>query len=703
MPISCSPSPDAPCLYRLQGLERLELGPPVLASAGASPLPPGGPVVLSAGEWLGSGTFRNSLYLAPWRALSRVADLWLHLELQGEAVLRLMCAGPGQAPRVLRECLLGAADRGVQAVPLGLLADLPADGRLFWHLEARTELHLHEAQWATSTPPVVLPRLAVLQRTHGRSRDVQQQLRRFDQARTQSPAHAACLQRCAFWVLDASADAAAQWADEPLPGLDLRVLQGPNLGGGGNASLLLEAFLAREDALAPELQADEVLLLDDDGVLSAETLARHLALCAWRREDHVMSLPVLMRSQPLRVWEDGGFWGREALSASPERPRRTLAPTLVRHGLLLEGFAHLDAFAPLNRVEYATFIFFGLPVSLLRRLGLPAAFFLRGDDIEWSLRAGALGVPVYTNPNLAAWHEPGHGYAQEYMAILHGAVINLVYSANGADEFLGFFEARLREHAALGDLAGLALYRQVVEDLLDPDLPLLEGGFERHYQARLPAVGAPMPVLPAPELERLRARAREGQLRLLPWLYPGPVTAGDERPTVLWQEEAGRARALPEVSASERLQALQSAIEALLRLGAGLEACRVRWQDRLRASGERGFWQARHAQHADAWRPLRQADWVAPPPLREVAWRRLPAAPVAAAPAPVPAPPRPALWRRWWPSRRTAAADTPSRLPPDFDPPTYLALNADVARSGVDPARHYLRYGRLEGRRYRPA
>src|SRR5574343_239941 len=217
MPISCSPSPDAPCLYRLQGLERLELGPPVLASAGASPLPPGGPVVLSAGEWLGSGTFRNRLYLAPWRALSRVADLWLPLELQGEAVLRLMCAGPGQAPRVLRECLLGAADRGVQAVPLGLLADLPADGRLFWHLEARTELHLHEAQWATSTPPNVLPRLAVLQRTHGRSRDVQQQLRRFDQAMKPvgvvSPEEKAAAERM-VQPRPAKADAAAPVAAE---------------------------------------------------------------------------------------------------------------------------------------------------------------------------------------------------------------------------------------------------------------------------------------------------------------------------------------------------------------------------------------------------------------------------------------------------------------------------------------------------------
>ena len=44
---------------------------------------------------------------------------------------------------------------------------------------------------------------------------------------------------------------------------------------------------------------------------------------------------------------------------------------------------------------------------------------------------------------------------------------------------------------------------------------------------------------------------------------------------------------------------------------------------------------------------------------------------------------------------------TDSRLPPDFDPATYLALNPDVAAAGVDPALHYLTFGVAENRRYR--
>lgn len=41
-------------------------------------------------------------------------------------------------------------------------------------------------------------------------------------------------------------------------------------------------------------------------------------------------------------------------------------------------------------------------------------------------------------------------------------------------------------------------------------------------------------------------------------------------------------------------------------------------------------------------------------------------------------------------------------VPGSFDPEKYLAANPDVAAAGVDPRRHYLEFGRGEGRRLRP-
>ncbi|MEO7787629.1 MAG: phytanoyl-CoA dioxygenase family protein, partial [Sphingomicrobium sp.] len=56
--------------------------------------------------------------------------------------------------------------------------------------------------------------------------------------------------------------------------------------------------------------------------------------------------------------------------------------------------------------------------------------------------------------------------------------------------------------------------------------------------------------------------------------------------------------------------------------------------------------------------------------------------------------------KRRWPSLFKRGFNL-AELPEDFDPESYRSLNDDVAASGTDPARHYLRHGRFEGRRYR--
>jgi hypothetical protein len=42
-----------------------------------------------------------------------------------------------------------------------------------------------------------------------------------------------------------------------------------------------------------------------------------------------------------------------------------------------------------------------------------------------------------------------------------------------------------------------------------------------------------------------------------------------------------------------------------------------------------------------------------------------------------------------------------SKLPEGFDADTYLRLNPDVAKTGTDPAWHWLALGHEEGRRWR--
>ncbi|MFO1338085.1 MAG: glycosyltransferase [Burkholderiaceae bacterium] len=736
-------------LYRLQALDRSMLGAPALymaASEGVAWQHPQGPVELRADDWLGSGTLRNSFYVAPWARLSAARDLALVLDAQGSLRVRVLCAAPGQPAQVLRETRLEAAERGRLVLGVGAIDALPESCRLFWHVDAIDGARVHEAAWCTRTRPRAATRLAVLMRTFGRTGDLRAQLARLADAAAADAFHAALLARVDFWVLDTSADAGRLWPDAAEHGLNLRVLAGPNLGGGGNASHLIHHFLAECDR-DPLAAPDEVLILDDDGVLSMETLARHLLACALRTGEHVTSLPVLMKSRPTRVWEDGGFWGRLNFHEQGGfGRRRNLAPHLLKHGLSLDGFEHLDAFGPLNHCEYATFIFFGLPLATLRRVGLPAAFFLRGDDIEYSLRAQRLGVPVVTNPNLAAWHEPGHGYAQEYLAILHAVLINFAHSEGGAAELSAWFEQRLAEHASIGDLDGAALYGRVLDALLDTEGPLLTPGFSAHYRAALPPCQA-LRMAPLPEADRQRLeREAAGQgLLLRPFLYPGyQPEAARHRAVVLVNHGAGSYRELPPVDAAERLALMQRYLARLQQLVERFDALRAHWCARLAASGRPAFWAEVAAQHAADTRELHRGDYRAPPPPPAAAAERSRMAASDPLPPAVPvrelrlrlerelsqlarlrqaeaggraargsglaawwqAWRRAGWWDRWWgrpprPTRRATAPATTAPLPPDFDPAQYLALNADVARTGIDASLHYRQFGRAEGRRYR--
>jgi hypothetical protein len=57
--------------------------------------------------------------------------------------------------------------------------------------------------------------------------------------------------------------------------------------------------------------------------------------------------------------------------------------------------------------------------------------------------------------------------------------------------------------------------------------------------------------------------------------------------------------------------------------------------------------------------------------------------------------------RRLWPKEKHWLARFTGRLPPDFDASAYVQLHPDVAASTQDPADHFLRHGRREGRSYR--
>ena len=169
MPSSTSPT-ALPALVlqpqarsRLQGIDNSLVGAPRLylaSNAGASCERGAAGLPLAADDWLGSGTLRNSFFVAPWVELSRARSLALVVEASGSLRLRVMRASPGHPAEVLAEVHVDSPVRSQHVLPLGSLSSLPVDSRLFWHIDAIEDGCLHQAAWCTRDAPRADTRLA---------------------------------------------------------------------------------------------------------------------------------------------------------------------------------------------------------------------------------------------------------------------------------------------------------------------------------------------------------------------------------------------------------------------------------------------------------------------------------------------------------------------------------------------------------------
>jgi GT2 family glycosyltransferase len=706
-------------LFRVQGLETMPAGSSQLnfvhsGEAGRGNVSRG--TVLRPGDWIGSGTFRNSLFLEPWAQMSSLRDLHLVIDFVGALRIRITRVTRGQPAELLHEVNLQSATRKQHAVSLGSPGDFPEGTRLFWHVESPSVgAQLFDISYCAGVAPRQDCSLVILMRTFGRTADVKALLRRFVDAGQDDPFYANMLNHMHFMVLDTTAGSESAYNDAWLGELNVDVLFGPNLGGGGNAGHLIKLFNDASDA--SDCAPTEVLILDDDLSMSMETLARYFMFVAYRAQECLTSLPILMKSRPTVVWEDGGFWGRLNFNeASDFSRKRNLFPTLLKHGTVLDQFEKIDAFSPLNTCEYATFIFFGLSTKSLRKLGYPVAFFLRGDDVEMSLRAQDAGMTMITNPNLAAWHEPAHSYGQEYMAILHGIIINFSYGEHDASFYTRFFEERMHEHASIDDAVGLQLYRDILLELLDPTSDVLTPQFQRHYLSKLKALGATrMTRLPDADREVLEQRARESKTLLLPFVYPGyQAQLRKFRNVVLINHPLRSYREVPPMALVDKLTLMQEYGQLMMRLDAEFSTVCKHWKERLKTSAGEPFWTGIRDTYAAQTRVLAahqrasQPDGAPGPSAGAVvsngaqdhaSQTSLAKKLRVAAQAAVLVSTDPSDE-----AANMAVLDTdgePLTLPPDFDAEFYLVMNPDVVESGMTARTHFLQFGRLEGRVYR--
>ena len=697
--------------YRLQGLERTIDAPRHLffeSSLRTSAEISGGPIKLDRGEWVTTNTLRNSFFVEPVRQLTEVKTLQLFIDFSGALELSLYSSSSNGSTKRLSKVVFSSASYSTRLVAIGEVEDLPKYSRLFVSIRSlQDKSKLYDLSFTTTSPPKTTCCLAVCVRTYSRVERVKAMLRRFADAEVMQAFYRCVFDNLDFWVLDTSDqdcdDVFHSWPCD----LNLTVIKSVNLGGGGNASHLLK--LCEKSYDESGRYPTELLICDDDLTISAETVARYYTFCCYRSREVICSLPILMRSRPDIIWEDGAFWGREAGEIESFHGVRGFFPTLLRHGKRIEGGDTLDELSNLSWCEYSTFIFLGMSFAAFQQLGYPAPLFLRGDDVEYCLRASDHGIPIFTNPNLAAWHEPAHSYASEYLSIFHAALISLSYGSQGSEFFLQFFSERMLEHLSIRDGVGLSVYHQVVKDLVDKRTHALSSEFERHYRDRLSRF-ASIETQPFSSLEAPEAAENEGEMErlVLPFLYPGYRGQGSYFRQVYLVNAKGKwVRKVIPPTAREMADAVSEYLSLLAEFDESFDAIRAGWNARLPETTSDTFWESIRKKYAPCTRVLSSARRTP----RGADCGNIDIGGASEQEGCVLATGAPKRWCTW--SLGGFFFGAPKRLgfsvrklawgnlPDDFDPAVYLQLNQDLDRCEVDAGEHYLRFGQSEGRAYR--
>ena len=228
-----------------------------------------------------------------------------------------------------------------------------------------------------------------------------------------------------------------------------------NVGGaGGFARGMIES-------LNQKPKADYVLLMDDDVLLLPESIRRLYRLLTVLRpeyREYFVSGAMLRYEEMNRQHEDVGFVHRDG-SYGPLKD--TFNHRKIKEILVCDE-------EPLERpYMYAGWWFCCVPISAVEKNGLPLPLFVRGDDVEFSLRNQARFI---TMNGICVWHM---GFAYKFSASMelyqvhrNSLILQAVSGVCGDIDFISRMKKLFRARVLSLDYNGAELILDALEDYL---------------------------------------------------------------------------------------------------------------------------------------------------------------------------------------------------------------------------------------------
>jgi galactofuranosylgalactofuranosylrhamnosyl-N-acetylglucosaminyl-diphospho-decaprenol beta-1,5/1,6-galactofuranosyltransferase len=314
----------------------------------------------------------NIFNLGKWRSLCGEMPLELRLKGSGRFQLIIWLAAQDRSwDRIFSEVV---TLNGTLDVPLDLTEAERPRTVLFFEVVALSEGSLDDFAWVTTTPPRQYPDLVLSVTTFRREASVAETVRRFRQFRAASDLR----DYIRMNVIDNGQTLTIE------PGNGVSIIPNENLGGaGGFTRGLLEARTAG---------ATHCLFMDDDASVHMQAITRSWMLLAYATDPRTAVAGAMINADHRwQIWENGAIF---------ERGCRAQYFRLDMRDALEVFEMEFATTAPAPRDFYAGWWFFAFPVH--QPTHLPFPFFVRGDDVSFSL---ANDFRIVTLPGVASIQE----------------------------------------------------------------------------------------------------------------------------------------------------------------------------------------------------------------------------------------------------------------------------------------------------------
>ncbi|MCX7288612.1 MAG: glycosyltransferase [Rhodobacterales bacterium] len=338
-------------------------------------------MVLTAGQKIVADGYFNCFYLAWWIARTNVRNVGIQCRVTGSVRLRIVGHRRGGACVTLLE--QGVAGEGAELdAPLWVWdRDSESDiVRLHVEATALTTSAIEELCFVTQSPPVRDVSLSIGLCTFNREGLLAETMAELASLLGTEPA----LRRIILVNQGHPFSDPKLQALRQTPGIE--VIRQPNRGGtGGFTRTMIETL----DSAEP---VTHHLVMDDDIRLDARVIGRAVRFLGHCTTEIALGGQSIELEDRMRLHEAGALVGADWLF----RPFGKGKPLADRKSL--------DLWNSSFPCDYNGWWFCILPVAAMQQAGLPAPFFLHGDDLEYGLRLKAVGLPTVPLPGLGVWH-----------------------------------------------------------------------------------------------------------------------------------------------------------------------------------------------------------------------------------------------------------------------------------------------------------